>query len=110
MGIVRKKMPSCIYFACDAGVGSSAMAAALLRRKLKQAGIRSIQVKNCAIEDIPEDAELVFALKQFEELLRRESAACGRTVQFYFVENLMEAAETAAEIETAAETLVKKFL
>ena len=64
------------------------------------------------IEDIPEDAELVFALKQFEELLRRESAACGRTVQFYFVENLMEAAETAAEIEieTAAETLVKKFL
>ncbi|GAB6085370.1 PTS mannitol transporter subunit IICB [Alkaliphilus crotonatoxidans] len=47
-----------IIFACDAGMGSSAMAATSLRNKLKKAGV-NISVINCAIEDIPVDSEIV---------------------------------------------------
>jgi len=47
-----------IVVACDAGMGSSAMGATTLRNKVKKAGL-SIEVVNTAIEDIPEDADLV---------------------------------------------------
>ncbi|WP_273227757.1 PTS mannitol transporter subunit IICB [Geosporobacter ferrireducens] len=47
-----------IIFACDAGMGSSAMGATTLRSKLKKAGL-DIQVVNKAIDDIPEDAQFV---------------------------------------------------
>jgi len=47
-----------IVFACDAGMGSSAMGASILRHKFKQNGIR-IEVENEAIENIPMDAQIV---------------------------------------------------
>ncbi|SHJ79479.1 PTS system, mannitol-specific IIC component [Geosporobacter subterraneus DSM 17957] len=47
-----------IVFACDAGMGSSAMGASTLRNKLKKQGIH-VQVSNDAIENIPEDAQIV---------------------------------------------------
>lgn len=47
-----------IVFACDAGMGSSAMGAAILTKKLKEAG-RDIEVVHYAINDIPSDVEVV---------------------------------------------------
>ena len=47
-----------IVFACDAGMGSSAMGATILTKKLKEAGIE-IDVPHYAINDIPEDTEVV---------------------------------------------------
>lgn len=47
-----------IIYACDAGMGSSAMGASTLRTKFKKAGF-NVAVTNCAIEDIPPDAQLV---------------------------------------------------
>ncbi|GIP16598.1 PTS system mannitol-specific EIICB component [Paenibacillus montaniterrae] len=47
-----------IVFACDAGMGSSAMGASLLRKKLTNAGV-NVQVINTAINDIPADADIV---------------------------------------------------
>ena len=47
-----------IVFACDAGMGSSAMGATLLRKKFRIAGI-TIPVTNTAINDLPVDADLV---------------------------------------------------
>lgn len=47
-----------IIFACDAGVGSSAMGATTLRKKLIKAGI-DIEVLNLPVDEIPRDAELV---------------------------------------------------
>ncbi|HHE3478986.1 TPA: PTS mannitol transporter subunit IICBA [Pasteurella multocida] len=47
-----------IFVACDAGMGSSAMGASMLRKKVKEAGL-AIEVTNCAINDLPEDAQLV---------------------------------------------------
>ncbi|MFD1129434.1 PTS mannitol transporter subunit IICBA [Paenibacillus provencensis] len=47
-----------IIFACDAGMGSSAMGATSFRKKVKNAGL-AIEVTNTAIENIPLDADLV---------------------------------------------------
>lgn len=47
-----------IVVACDAGMGSSAMSAAALKKKVKAADL-PIEVINTAISKIPEDADLV---------------------------------------------------
>ncbi|QAA21845.1 PTS mannitol transporter subunit IICBA [Sporolactobacillus terrae] len=47
-----------IVFACDAGMGSSAMGASLLRKKVKAAGL-AINVTNTAVSSIPSDAQIV---------------------------------------------------
>ena len=57
-GTIVKKQVSKIVFACDAGMGSSAMGASILKNKLKKAGL-NIVVVNAAIEEIPADADVV---------------------------------------------------
>ena len=47
-----------IVFACDAGMGSSAMGASTLRKKIKAAGL-DIEVVHSSIEEIPSDAQLI---------------------------------------------------
>ncbi|HBO38695.1 MAG TPA: PTS mannitol transporter subunit IICBA, partial [Pasteurellaceae bacterium] len=47
-----------IFVSCDAGMGSSAMGASMLRKKVKDAAL-PIDVANCAINDLPDDARLV---------------------------------------------------
>ena len=47
-----------IVFACDAGMGSSAMGATTLTKKLKDAGI-DIKVEHYAIEEIPKEAQVI---------------------------------------------------
>ena len=47
-----------IVVACDAGMGSSAMSAAALKKKVKAANL-PIEVINTAISKIPDDADLV---------------------------------------------------
>ncbi|MRN52234.1 PTS mannitol transporter subunit IICB [Paenibacillus monticola] len=51
-----------IVFACDAGMGSSAMGASVLRKKLQAAGI-NITVVNSAVSEIPADADIVITQK-----------------------------------------------
>ncbi|MGE6376119.1 PTS mannitol transporter subunit IICBA [Peribacillus muralis] len=52
-----------IIFACDAGMGSSAMGASLLRKKVKEAGM-NITVTNTAISNIPADAQIVITQEE----------------------------------------------
>ena len=52
-----------IFFACDAGMGSSAMGASLLRKKVKEAGLK-ISVTNMAISNIPGDAQIVITQEE----------------------------------------------
>ncbi|ASU23627.1 PTS mannitol transporter subunit IICBA [Vibrio qinghaiensis] len=51
-----------IIVACDAGMGSSAMGASMLRKKIKDAGL-AIHVTNLAINSLPENAEIVITHK-----------------------------------------------
>jgi PTS system mannitol-specific IIC component len=48
-----------IVFACDAGMGSSAMGASVLRNKLKKAGFENVSVVNVAIANLENTYDLV---------------------------------------------------
>jgi mannitol PTS system EIICBA or EIICB component len=48
-----------IVFACDAGMGSSAMGASVLRNKLKKAGFEDVSVVNVAIANLEDNYDLV---------------------------------------------------
>jgi len=61
-----------IIFACDAGMGSSAMGASLLKNKAKKAGLTDIEVKNTAINQIPDDADVVITHKDLTDRARQK--------------------------------------
>jgi PTS system mannitol-specific IIC component len=48
-----------IVFACDAGMGSSAMGASVLRNKIKKAGFSDVNVVNVAIANLDDSYDLV---------------------------------------------------
>ncbi|HDR6289172.1 TPA: PTS mannitol transporter subunit IICBA [Bacillus cereus] len=52
------KNVSKIIFACDAGMGSSAMGASILKNKVQKAGL-NIAVSNTSINNLPTDADIV---------------------------------------------------
>lgn len=56
-----------IMVACDAGMGSSAMGATNLRRKVDAAGLK-IKVANCSVDDILTDTDIVIC---HENLMQR---------------------------------------
>lgn len=59
-----------IVFACDAGMGSSAMGASLLRKKVKEAGMEDISVTNASINNLSEDTDLVVTHKDLTDRAR----------------------------------------
>jgi len=80
-GIVKK-----VIFACDAGMGSSAMGATIFRNKCKKAGFNT-EVINCAIEAIPSDAEVVIT---HEKLAARAQLKAPKAEHIFvkdFIEN-----------------------
>jgi PTS system mannitol-specific IIC component len=62
-----------IVYACDAGMGSSALGAAALRKKLHKDGYKQITVKNFAIGNIPKDAQIVVSHEKLAERARADS-------------------------------------
>lgn len=61
-GPIRK-----IVFACDAGMGSSAMGATVLKKKLTAAGFGDIEVKHSPVSSIPQDAQIVVTHQELGE-------------------------------------------
>jgi len=55
-----------IVFACDAGMGSSAMGASILRNKVQKAGLGQTVI-NTAINNLPEDADIVITHKDLTD-------------------------------------------
>ncbi|MGW9630795.1 PTS mannitol transporter subunit IICB [Agromyces sp. NPDC055520] len=62
-----------IVFACDAGMGSSAMGATVLRNKIKKAGIDSVDVTNKAIANLTDDIDLVVTHQDLTDRAKRQS-------------------------------------
>jgi len=61
-----------ISFACDAGMGSSAMGATTFKRKLQKLGVEDVEVKNYRIEDVPEDSDIIVVHKDLEDRTKRK--------------------------------------
>lgn len=56
-----------IVFACDAGMGSSAMGASVLRNKLKKAGVEDVTVTNKAVANLDGTEDLVITQQQLTD-------------------------------------------
>ncbi|MGV3000684.1 PTS mannitol transporter subunit IICBA [Vibrio sp. E150_018] len=60
-----------IIVACDAGMGSSAMGAGLLRKKVQEAGL-NIDVTNMAINSLPEGVDIVITHRDLTDRARKQ--------------------------------------
>jgi len=56
-----------IVFACDSGMGSSALGATRFTSRLQKAGVEGVVCMNCAVGEIPSDASLVICQKELAE-------------------------------------------
>ena len=74
-----------IVFACDAGMGSSAMGASTFRKKLAQAGRDDITVVHAAIEAIPEGTDLMVV----HESLADRAAGARPDVEVVRIKNFL---------------------
>ncbi|MCG6217645.1 PTS mannitol transporter subunit IICBA [Vibrio furnissii] len=61
-----------IIVACDAGMGSSAMGASMLRKKVQDAGLK-IHVTNLAINSLTESADIVITHKDLTDRARKHA-------------------------------------
>lgn len=76
-----------IIYACDAGMGSSAMGASALRNKFKKAGFGHISITNCAIEDIPSDAQLVVTHEKLAARVEKKAPQAEHIFVKDFIQN-----------------------
>jgi PTS system mannitol-specific IIC component len=74
-----------IVFACDAGMGSSAMGASVLRNKIKAAGFPDVKVTNASIANLTDTYDVVIT---HQDLTDRAKPATASAVH-YSVDNFM---------------------
>ena len=76
-----------IVFACDAGMGSSAMGAAVLQKKLEAADLGNIKVSHYSVSEVPAGIQFVVCHQDLAERARK-SAPSARIVT---ISNFMNA-------------------
>jgi PTS system mannitol-specific IIC component len=89
-GAVRK-----IAFACDAGMGSSVMGAARLRKKLAGAGVSGIEVVHAPVGGVPADVDLIICHQE----LRERAQAANPQARLIGITDFLSAPEYDALIE-----------
>ncbi len=62
-----------IVFACDAGMGSSAMGASVLRNKLKKAGVEGVTVVNKSIANLDGTEDLIITQQNLTDRAREKN-------------------------------------
>lgn len=78
-----------IVFACDAGMGSSAMGATVLRKKLATAGLEHINVIHSPVSSIPSDAQVVVTHHELGE----RAAHSNPNAKLILIKNFLAAPE-----------------
>ncbi len=91
-----------IAFACDAGMGSSAMGATVLKKKITAAGISGIEVIHTPVSSIPKDVQIVVTHQE----LRERAANSNPNAELVLITNFL----AAPEYETLVEDLKKRNL
>jgi PTS system mannitol-specific IIC component len=64
-----------IVFACDAGMGSSAMGASVLRRKIQEAGFDDVTVVNKAISALTDDYDVVVSHQDLTDRAKQKTGS-----------------------------------
>ena len=83
--VINKEVINKIVFACDAGMGSSAMGATKFRNRIKNFA-SNITVINSSVDTIPADADIVVSHKKLEERARKNSPQANHV----FIENFLQ--------------------
>lgn len=83
-GVVRK-----IAFACDAGMGSSAMGATVLKKKLAAVGLSDIEVIHTPVSSIPADVQIVVTHQELGE----RAAHSNPNAELVLITNFLAAPE-----------------
>ena len=94
-GKIRK-----IAFACDAGMGSSAMGATVLKKKIAAAGLEGIEVIHTPVSSIPSDVQIVVTHQELGERAARSNPNAQRILITNFL--------AAPEYEVLVEDLKKR--
>ncbi|MFK0041889.1 PTS mannitol transporter subunit IICBA [Paenarthrobacter sp. NPDC090517] len=84
-GAVLTRPVQNIVFACDAGMGSSAMGASVLRNKIKAAGFPDVKVTNSAIANLNDSYDVVVTHQDLTERAQPRTASAVH----YSVDNFM---------------------
>lgn len=74
-----------IVFACDAGMGSSAMGASVLRNKIKAAGFPDVKVTNASIANLTDNYDVVITHQDLTERARPVTSSAAH----FSVDNFM---------------------
>ncbi|MFG1174692.1 PTS mannitol transporter subunit IICBA [Erwiniaceae bacterium CAU 1747] len=107
-----------IIVACDAGMGSSAMGAGVLRKKVNDAGLSHISVTNTAINSLPGDVDLVITHRDLTERAMRQAPHAQHISLTNFLDSglyndltarLVEASRSAEHREKVSSTLGDSF-
>ncbi|SEQ54719.1 PTS mannitol transporter subunit IICBA [Arthrobacter sp. OV608] len=89
-----------IVFACDAGMGSSAMGASVLRNKIKAAGFPDVKVTNASIANLNDTYDVVVT---HQDLTERAKPATSSAVH-YSVDNFMNSPRYDEIVELVRES------
>ncbi|KIC68214.1 PTS mannitol transporter subunit IICBA [Arthrobacter sp. NQ7] len=89
-----------IVFACDAGMGSSAMGASVLRNKIKAAGFPDVKVTNASIANLSDTYDVVVT---HQDLTERAKPATSSAVH-YSVDNFMNSPRYDEIVELVKES------
>lgn len=84
-----------IAFACDAGMGSSAMGATVLKKKLTAAGLTGIEVIHTPVSSIPADVQIVVTHQELGE----RAAHSNPDARLVLITNFLAAPEYEGLVE-----------
>ncbi|WP_426227933.1 PTS mannitol transporter subunit IICBA [Pseudarthrobacter sp. DSP2-3-2b1] len=89
-----------IVFACDAGMGSSAMGASVLRNKIKAAGFPDVKVTNSAIANLSDTYDIVVTHQDLTERAKPVTSSAAH----FSVDNFMNSPRYDEIVELVRES------
>ncbi|MDR2868924.1 MAG: PTS mannitol transporter subunit IICBA [Deferribacteraceae bacterium] len=93
-----------IVFACDAGMGSSAMGATKLKKKLAAAGLGGITVVHSPVGEVPADADVIVCHRELAERARQANG----NARLIAITDFLGAPEYDELINSLINTILKK--
>lgn len=94
-GDIKKQGTIKVAFACDAGMGSSAMGATVLKKKVEKAGIKDVEISHTPVSSIPQDIDIVVT----HEELGERAAHSNPNARLIMITNFLSAPEYDQLIE-----------
>lgn len=78
-----------VAFACDAGMGSSAMGATVLKKKVEKAGISDVEISHTPVSSVPADIDIVVTHQELGE----RAAHSNPNAKLILITNFLSAPE-----------------